>query len=150
MAKISEQIQIRGNKQEIFNLLKGFKSFPAFMYYINSLKVTKHSSTSFISDWSINIDGVPVRWKEEDLVNEANFVIEFNMIEGDYAKYKGKWEVLQDSHNAKIKITVDIDWGAPTFTSFVEVKKILTRKTRKAFKGMLLAIKRKIENKVNL
>lgn len=147
MTHIEEQILINGNKKDIFHSLKNMKSFPAFMRYIDSLKVDQVSPVKFVSDWSINMDGVPVRWKEEDVVDENNFVINFNMINGDYAKYKGRWEVIDSAHGTKVRIVANIDWGAPAFTSFKEVKTILRRKTIKAFKGMLLAIKRQIEHK---
>lgn len=143
---ISENISIKGDKKAIFNILKDFQAFPSFMQYIISLKVTKNTSSKFTSDWNINIDGVPITWKEEDTINDDNSLITFSMVKGDYKKYEGKWEVTGDSHNAKIKITADIDWGAPAFTAFPEVKKTLSIKTRKALKGMMLAIKRKIEH----
>lgn len=145
MTKLQEHIIIKKDKGELFDLLKDMRSFPNFMKYVNSLKVTKQSPIKFVSEWSITIDGVPVRWKEEDTVNENAFTIDFKMIDGDYSKYSGRWEILQESGGYKVKITTEIDWGAPAFTSFNEVKKILLRKTRKAFKGMLLAIKRKAE-----
>ena len=146
MVKLEEYIIVKGDKKEVFNLLKNMHSFPTFMGYINSLKITKHSPNRFTSDWNIKIDGVPVKWKEEDVIDESALTIDFKMIEGDYSKYSGRWEVLQDSNSAKIKIIAEVDWGAPAFTNFIEVKKILFRKTRKAFKGMLLAIKRKVEH----
>jgi len=145
---IAEQVSIRGDKKKVFEVIRNMQSFPSFMQYVKSIKIAKYSPTKYISDWHIIIDDVPVRWKEEDIINEDNLAVDFRMIKGDYLKYKGKWEILRDSRGVKVKITVDIDWGAPAFTNFEEVKRILLRKTRKAFKGMLVAIKRKIEHKV--
>ena len=68
------------------------------------------------------------------------------MLEGDYNKYEGEWKLLSLLNGTKLILSVDIDWGAPALVGFPEVKNILMRKTKKALKSMLMAIKRKIEN----
>lgn len=148
MVKIEIATKIKENREKVYNFVKNMENFPKFMRYIHSLKVTKSSSSKFISDWNVNIDGVPVKWKEEDVFDDKHFIIDFKALEGDYSRYEGQWKFIEKSFkDTEIKLSLDVDFGAPAFTKFPEVKKILNRKTKKAFKGMFLAIKNKLDKK---
>lgn len=123
------------------------QNFPSFMSYVKSVKIIKKIPDGFISAWNVFIDGVPVSWQEQDIFDNKNLSINFQMLNGDYLKYQGSWRLLDDLYGCKIILSLDLDVGASAFTRFPEVEKVLNRKIRKAFKGMLLAIKIKLIGK---
>lgn len=134
---------IKQDKNKAYNLLKNIESFPEFMRNIRSIKILERGEKKIITSWNIAIDGAEIFWKEEDFFDEENCKIHFKMLEGDYNKYTGTWSVGKDNKGSRIILKVDIDWGAFGLAKFVGA--ILEKKTKCALRGMLLAIKKKLE-----
>jgi hypothetical protein len=98
-----------------------------------------------VTIWETEIDGAPVRWKEEDFFDAANYQLKFNMLEGDYAQYQGYWliEDLRKTKGSRLTIKADFDWGIPVLEKYVS--KALEDKARRGLLGMAQAIKNKAE-----
>lgn len=135
----------RKDKQAVYDLLKNMHEFPSFMRDVKNLKINEKEGNRFVSSWNAEIDGAAIYWKEEDLFNDKEMSLKFKMLEGDYTNYTGKWVLDETPHGTKITVSADFDWGIPAFEKFVG--NILVRKARKSLKGMLNAIKHKLEGK---
>lgn len=146
MPKIEVSTIVRKkNKQEVYDLLKNMHKFPCFMRYVKKLKIIEKTDNRFVSSWNIEIDGASIFWKEEDIFNDREMNLKFKMIEGDYSNYAGEWILDEMPFGTKITLSVSFDWGIPAFEMFVG--NILQRKAAKSLKGMLTAIKQKLEGK---
>ena len=150
MPKIEVSIAVNKDKKDIFELIKHLEHFPIFVKDIKNIKVVERYPNRIITDWEANIDGARVIWREEDRFDNFNSTMYFTMLKGDFKGYKGKWVIAKHKKISKIYLLVDFDWGIPIFERFVG--DILLRKARVYLKGMLKAIKKKIENEklVNL
>lgn len=144
MVTIEVSCLIKKPKQEVFKAIKDMESFPSIMRDIKNLKIIKRlSEDKFVTAWETEIDGAPVTWKEEDTFDENNFILKFEMIEGNYQTYQGQW-VLHDAVDAtKLTIKADFDWGIPILEEYVG--KTLEEKARRSLLGMAQAIKNKVE-----
>ena len=144
MLTIKLSILVNANKEKVFKLLKDIEFFPKFIKNIESVKIIKRTSNNeILSEWKVDIDGAPAEWKQQDVFDDENFKIEFRMLEGDYDKYIGRWEILDASRGSKINLTTEFDWGIPNLEKFVGY--ILARKAKKNLKGMLMAVKKELE-----
>ncbi|MDD5653031.1 MAG: SRPBCC family protein [Candidatus Omnitrophica bacterium] len=135
----------RKDRQSVYDLLKNMQEFPRFMRDVKSLKISEKQGNRFVSCWNAEVDGAAICWTEEDLFNDKDMSLKFKMLEGDYTNYAGEWVLHETPHGTKITINANFDWGIPAFEKFVG--NILVRKARKSLKGMLNAIKNKLEGK---
>lgn len=140
--KVSAIIR-KSNKQKVYNLLKKLDKFPTFMHNIKKLEIVNNSVNKSITSWEVVIDGARLLWKEEDIFNDKDLNIKFKMLEGDFNAYEGEWRLEDTLNGTKIEFSANFDWGVPALEKLVG--NILKRKTRKALKSMLSAIKHKLE-----
>jgi ribosome-associated toxin RatA of RatAB toxin-antitoxin module len=145
MIHIEESIIIPVSQNHVYSLLKNMGSFSRFIYDIKKIKCKKIEKNKIISDWNIIIDGAMIMWREEDIYHDDSGTIDFRMIEGDYTGYEGSWRTVGMPKATKLIFSVHIDYGAPALVKFVEP--ILTKKTKRSIKSMLIAIKRKLVKK---
>ena len=83
-------------------------------------------------------------WREEERFYN-NKLIKFRMSKGDYTVYNGIWYIESNGKNTRLRLTANVDWGAPKFLRFAEINKILKEKTERAMQGFLIAIKKEAE-----
>lgn len=143
MAIIEVSTIVKQNKNKVYNILKNMEEFPKFMQDIKKLKVLERDANRLVTVWEVNIEGALVSWKEEDIFDNDAMSINFNMLEGDYSAYGGKWILTSLPKKTKISLLVNIDWGIPSFEKIINP--ILERKQKLIFKTMLIAIKNHIQ-----
>lgn len=137
---------VKSERSDIYNLIRNIEAFPKFIKGVKRIEVIKRLPHRSIISWEASVDGAHITWKEEEIYDNVNYAIRFKMIEGDYNKYEGEWKLIQLLNCTKIVLSINVDWGAPALVMFPEVNKILIRKTKKALKSMLVAIKKKMEH----
>jgi len=142
---INVSVPIRGSKESIYTLLKNMEQFPQFIRDIKSIKVTKKMDNTFITEWNITIDGANIAWLERDTFNNRDMHIKFKMLHGDFNVYEGEWLLKDERQRIVLSLSVYIDWGAPALIKFV--KPIIEKKTKRALRTFLLAIKKEVERK---
>ena len=143
MPKIEVSTIIKSSAAEVYKTIKNMESFPDFMRDVKSLKIIKNLPQGNITSWEIEIEGAPLKWKEEDIFDDERLELNFNAIEGDYKEYRGKWSVVLLRNSAKVSIEAEFDWGIPILEKYVG--KTLVKRARLSLLGMLLAIKNRLE-----
>jgi len=144
MLRIEVSTIVKQERRKVYELLKKIEDYPTFMGNVRTIEVHKESEIKMITSWNIEIDDAEIIWKEEDNFDDSNTTINFNMLEGDFKEYKGKWIVTEcGKGRSKIYLIADFNWGLPVFERLVG--KVLERKARKSLKSMLLAIKKQAE-----
>jgi len=144
MPIVEVSTKIKRPRLEVYKAIKNMESFPEFMRDIKSLNVIKRlNENRIITSWETEIDGAPVSWKEEDIFDDANFEVKFNMVEGYYKAYQGLWSVKSTSEGTQLNIRVEFDWGIPVLEK--HVGKALENKARRSLRGMIQAIRKKLE-----
>ncbi len=145
MPKIEVSVIIKRPKAEVYNLVKNMEEFPQFMRDVKNLKVIKRLNDRIVTAWNTEIEGAPVSWREEDFFDDTAYEIKFNMLEGDYAQYQGRWALEDYQNHTKLILEANFDWGIPVLENYVG--KALESKARRGFLGMVQAIKNKAEQK---
>lgn len=143
MPRIEVSTKIKDSATSVYNTIKNMENFPNFMRDVKSLKIIKNLPDKIITAWEIEIDGAPVKWKEEDIFDDKKLELSFNALEGDYKEYQGKWKIIPGHNHTKLTIEADFDWGIPVLEKYVG--KALEKKAHLALLGMLQAIKNKLE-----
>jgi len=143
MPRIEVSTNIRDTASDVYSTIKNMESFSNFMRDIKSLRIIKKFPNKIISAWEIEIEGAPIKWKEEDIFDDKKLELNFNALEGDYKTYRGRWKVIPMDKYTKVTIEADFDWGIPVLEKYVD--KALQKRARLALSGMLWAIKKKVE-----
>jgi len=144
MPKIEVSVKIRGPRDKVYKIIKDMENFPHFMREVKNLKIIKRMDNALVTAWEVEVDGAPVNWKEEDYFDDANYQVRFNMLEGNYEEYQGRW-MLKDllGNNTLLTLEADFDWGIPILEKYVS--EALEDKARRSLLGMIQAIKKKAE-----
>ncbi len=129
--------------ETVYDFVKHVENFPQFIENIKSIKIIKEKNNRKVADWKIDVQGVPVQWREEIIFDDTNKTMKFKMLEGDYEVYEGEWKFLSLPRGTQIFISVNLGWGFPSFETFIG--DVLRRKVKLNFRGMLRAIRQKIE-----
>ncbi len=148
MPLVESTVEIAGPIDEVYALAKDMGRFAEYMPDVESVVMAeKNGDGRTVTDWTTNVDGVPIVWKEEDIFHDGDKRIEYRLIEGDLDKFEGEWvfeELDSDSGGTRITLTVDFDFGMPTLAELLGP--ILEEKVRENSQMMLSAIKRKVES----
>lgn len=144
MPKISVFVTVKRNREDVYSVVKNVERFPQFMRDVKSVKVLKRSDGGIVAAWEADIDGAPLNWKEEINFDDENFQARFNLLEGGYKAYSGRWFV-EGIHGdtCKLSLEANFDWGIPILERYVG--KALETKARRGLLGMVQAIKKEVE-----
>lgn len=134
---------VKSTRQVVYALLKDLHKFPSFMQNVSSVDVVEMNNEGMTTSWKIKIDGADIFWTEKDVFDDKNLCLRFKMLEGDYNDYEGEWRLEQAPSGTKIVLRARFDWGLPALEKLAG--KTLEDKARRSLRGMLHAIKNKIE-----
>lgn len=143
MSYVQSSIIIKGDKFEIYKLAKNMEEFPSFMPDVKSVKVIERIGDNTITEWSSELEGAPISWKELDEFNEKKPEIKYKLLEGDLDKFEGEWRFEEVAEGVKVTLTVDFDFGMPSLEKIVGP--ILKIKVENNCQMMLQAIKKRLE-----
>ncbi len=143
MAYVERSILILGPIQEVYALAKDMERYPEFMPDVESVKVTERQEHRTVTEWETSVDGTPILWTEEDLFDDARFVIDYRLIEGDLDKFEGQWRFVESAGATHVTLTVDYDFGIPELTNLIGPT--LEQKVAENSEMMLQGMKRRIE-----
>lgn len=144
MAHIKSNIEIKRDKDEIFDFIKSnIQDFPGFMKDIKRLEIIDKLADNYVTAWWVEVEGNIVKWKEEDIFDKKKSKILFRMIDGDYKNYEGQWTFKHVGKMTQVRIEAVFDWGIPVLEQ--HVSRVLEKRAKFAFDGMLKALKNKLE-----
>lgn len=140
MPIIESSILVNRPAGDTYGFLKNLEAFPRFIAGVERIKVRRLSDRQVVSDWTIQVDGTPVSWREKDTFDDDTWAIKFKMLDGDFASYSGEWHVLEDGTSSRVSVALSIDWGVLNVQD--EVAHVLERKARLAVRWMLRHLKK--------
>ncbi len=135
-------IQIRvtkicpSKKWKILRLITKIDGLKQFMPSIQECTVLQKNRKGSLTQWKAELEGVPIRWKEEDRFDFENYTVHFRAIEGDLEKFEGKW-MLKDGPEGGTEIILEMSLqiGVPLIEN--SVGPLFKEKFKKSFQYML-------------
>lgn len=106
------------------------------------MKVRQVSKRQTLSEWRVRIDGTLVWWRQKEVYDSELLTIKFDMVEGDFALYKGEWRVLEVDAGSRISLVVSVDWDLRVTGS--ELAPTVERKARLAIRWMLRSLRKRL------
>jgi len=115
-------------KTELFS-----KGFP----HIKECRIVSREGLRVVTSWKVEIDNVPISWKEEAVFDPRKRSIVFRALEGDLQMLEGSWQLAEHpSGGTEVRIDAKIKIGIPVVFERA-VGGLITEKIRKFFETTL-------------
>lgn len=147
MPTIETTVWIDKPLDKVYEIAKDNASFPEFMSDVKSLTIIEEDGPRVVSDW---VGLVPqfmlkVRWRQEDVWDDAAHTCAFRQLSGDYDKMDGIWRFTEEKGGTRFDSTVNYDYTVPTLGPLV--KKVIHALVVKNLDGVLTSIKKRAESR---
>lgn len=143
MPYVERSIVIRGSIESVYELAKDMERYPEFMRDVESVRVVERNGNRTVTEWETSVDGTPILWTEQDVFDDENYRIEYELIEGDLDKFQGIWKFENTPEGTRVTLTVDYDFGIPELTNLIGPT--LAEKVGENSEMMLQGMKHRIE-----
>jgi uncharacterized membrane protein len=145
MPTVESTIWIEAPLDRVYAIAKDNESFPEFMKDVKSLTVVEEDGPRVVSDY---VGVVPqfmlkVRWRQEDVWDDANHVCAFRQLSGDYDKLEGTWKFKEENGGTRFDSFLEYEYNVPTLGPLVS--KVIYSIVVKNVENILAAIKMRSE-----
>jgi len=140
---ISIHGSLPGDRRNVLALLSRIEDFPAYVPNIRESRIIKQNASEVLSEWLVETDGLPIRWRQKTTFDARNFSINFEAVAGDLEKFEGMWELKKGEGNStEVNIIVRLRLGIPVPEQMVSDE--LEFRIKKIFKTILEALEEKL------
>lgn len=145
MPSLEKIIYIKGDRKDVFELAKVMEDYPNFMPNLHSVKVLERSPNRTVSEWKAYVEDKYIEWTEEDIFDDDNTIIKFNLVGGDLDKFEGEWRFEEKDGGTNVVLTIEYEFGMPTLERLIGPT--LHMKLEENIDLMLKYMKEKVEGK---
>lgn len=145
MPTVNVSIWINAPVERVYAIAKDSASFPEYMKDVQSVAVVENEGNRVVSDWVglISTFGIKVRWRQEDVWDDANHACHFHQVSGDYDKMLGTWTFNEKEGGCLFETVLDYEYNVPTLGPLV--KKVVHNIVIKNLEGINEAFKARAE-----
>lgn len=133
---------IRAKPWQVFRRMLKLEDFPSYMPNVKESRMISKQGSKVKTRWSVEIDGLPMSWIEEEIMDMPHSTISFRAVEGDFEKFDGKWVLKPHPQGTEVEIEVLAKIGIPVIEQLISP--ILEEKIAKNFTLMLDSMNNKI------
>jgi uncharacterized membrane protein len=145
MPSIDTSIWINSPLETVYAIAKDSRSFPDFMKDVESVTPVEEDGGRFVADWVGLIPQfrLKVRWRQEDLWDDATHTCKFRQVKGDYDQLEGTWTFASENGGTQFVQHLDYEYNVPTLGALL--KKVIYTIVVKNLEGINQAIKGRAE-----
>lgn len=145
MPTVESTIWVAAPLERVYEIAKDNESFPEFMKDVKSLTVVETDGNRIVSDYVGLIPQfmLKVRWRQEDIWDDAQHLCTFRQVSGDYDKLEGTWKFQTENGGTRFDSFLEYEYNVPTLGPLV--KKVVHMIVVKNVEGILEAIKERSE-----
>ena len=140
--KVESSIIVKQPKEVVYNLLKNMERFPEFMENVKQVTLLEGRGDRTVTEWKIDLDNTVIIWKQENIFDDRKMSIRFKVLEGDFGRYEGEWNLFGLLSGTEISLSAVVDWGMPRWERYA--KDALGKKLKSFFVEILLSIKNRL------
>ncbi|MGE0002117.1 MAG: type II toxin-antitoxin system RatA family toxin [Fimbriimonadaceae bacterium] len=131
--------------ERVYEIAKQNEDFPDFMDDVRSVTVIERDGPRVVTDWEgvVPTFGLKVKWRQEDVWDDASYRCEFRQLEGDYDAMSGSWQMSEENGGTRFDSVVDYEYKIPGIGPLVT--KVVHSLVVKNLAGVLQALKERAE-----
>jgi uncharacterized membrane protein len=145
MPTVETSVWVDAPLAHTYSVAKDNAAFPEFMEDLKSLEVVERQGQRTVSDWVGVIPnfGIKVRWRQEDVWDDAAHACRFHQVKGDYDKLEGEWRFREENGGTRFDSALEYEYVVPGLGPLV--KKVIHGIVVKNMESVLGAIKSRAE-----
>lgn len=129
---------------EVLRLITRVENFSTYLPNIKRCRLIRRDRTHSLTDWLVEIDGIPVSWREESVFDHRNFSIRFKLVEGDLEDFEGAWSLAELSPGqTEVRFEASIKFGIPVLGQ--AIGGLIAGKIRGFFESLLSAMAEEVQ-----
>jgi ribosome-associated toxin RatA of RatAB toxin-antitoxin module len=107
---------------KVFALAKDSESYPEYMKEVQSVTPVERDGSRFVADWVgiIPTFGLKVRWRQEEIWDDAGHSSVFRQLSGDYDQLEGTWQFSEENGGTRFVQHLDYEYNVPTLGPLVK------------------------------
>lgn len=146
MPSVSVSVKINAPLSKVYEIAKDNEAFPTFMSDVKSVEVLERGEGRVVSAWVgiISAFGLKVKWRQEDIWDDANYTCHFRQLEGDYDKMEGVWKFTEEPDGCRLDTEMEYEYVVPTMGALLN--KVVYHLVVKNLESMNQAFKTKAES----
>ncbi|CAN5665054.1 aromatase/cyclase [soil metagenome] len=131
--------------EKVYALAKDSERYPEYMKEVQSVTPVEREGSRFVADWVgiIPTFGLKVRWRQEDVWDDATHSSSFRQVTGDYERLDGKWSFAEENGGTRFNQHLDYEYNVPTLGPLV--KKVIHSVVVKNLESINAAFKEQSE-----
>lgn len=122
MPTVDTSVLIDAPLEKVYAIAKDTASYPTYMKEVQSLEIIEKSDERVVADWVgiVPTFGLKVRWRQEDLWDDATHSSAFRQLQGDYDKMEGTWSFADEEGKTRFVQHLEYEYNVPTLGPLVK------------------------------
>jgi uncharacterized membrane protein len=122
MPIVETTVWIDAPLERVYAIAKDAERYPEYMKEVQSVTPVERDGQRFVADWVgvIPTFGLKVRWRQEDVWDDANHSSHFRQLSGDYDRLEGDWKFREENGGTRFDQSLDYEYNVPTLGPLVK------------------------------
>lgn len=122
MPTVDTSVWINAPLEKVYAIAKDSERYPEFMKEVQSLTVIEREGGRVVSDWVgiVPTFGLKVRWRQEEVWDDAAHASRFRQVSGDYDSLEGTWSFSEENGGTRFVQHLDYEYNVPTLGPLVK------------------------------
>jgi len=143
---VSTSRVLPAKRWQVLRLLTRVEAFPCYLPSILECKVLSRERNRVVSSWLVEMEKVPISWKEEEILDFRRGMIRFRTLGGDLERFEGCWKFADHpSGGTELFLEATIKVGIPVFE--IVAGGIVAKKVHSYFDSLLKAFEEELSRR---
>ena len=122
MPSVDTTVWIDAPLDKVYAIARDTRSFPEYMKDVKSVTPVEEDGHRFVADWVgvVPTFGLKVRWRQEEIWDDATHSSTFRQLSGDYDRLDGTWSFKQENDGTRFDQHLDYEYNVPTLGPLVK------------------------------
>ncbi|HSI72910.1 MAG TPA: SRPBCC family protein [Fimbriimonas sp.] len=122
MPTVETSTWINAPLEKVYEIAKDSESYPKYMKEVQSVTPVERTDNRFVADWIgiIPTFGLKVRWRQEEVWDDATHSSRFRQVQGDYDRLEGAWSFKEENGGTRFDQSLDYEYNVPTLGPLVK------------------------------
>jgi uncharacterized membrane protein len=149
MPTVETTVWINAPLDMVYGIARDSKSYPEYMKDVKSVTPVEEEPNRFVADWVgvVPTFGLKVRWRQEELWDDATHSSSFRQLSGDYDQLEGTWKFAEENGGTRFDQHLDYEYNVPTLGPLV--KKVIHNIVIKNLENINAAFKERAESSLS-
>lgn len=122
MPTVETSVLIPAPLEKVYAIARDTASYPEYMKEVQSITIVEDDGVKVVADWVgvISQFGLKVRWRQEEVWDDATHASTFRQLEGDYDRMEGTWRFTPEGDGTRFEQHLDYEYNVPTLGPLVK------------------------------